>query len=505
MKLTIAMLLVCTLLLSLSSAETRITENDGRSLKVDRVLLISIDGLHAVNVANYIQEHPTSIFAQLSTMAVTYTNASSTRPSDSVPGFLALITGGTPRTTGVWYEVSYRRDLSPPGSDCSKVGTVVYVDDEIDTDPTKIDGGGINVNLLPRDPRHGCTPVYPHQLLRVNTIFEVAHENGLRTAWADKHLAYEFANGPSGRSIDDLYTPEIAAVNPQNGQDWAATLRNVETYDDFKVQAMLYEIDGLDHTGSRKASVPAIFGMNFQAIHIAQKHAVDPVCGKGGYTDASASPGPCVSEALNFVDTEVGKLVSKLKQKGLLNSTSIIIAAKTGDSSMDVSKRRIVDMELPSQIIGSALAYDQSDDGSVIWLKDHRQSAEVVATLSMPENQQRLGIQEIFAGNLLKQTFGDPETDPRVPDIILKTETGVMFHKPTNTKLSENGGINEDDLHVALLVANPKLKPHAFHGPVQTTQIAPTILTMLGLNPAALEAVQLENTIALPDLIVDSQ
>jgi arylsulfatase A-like enzyme len=194
-----------------------------------------------------------------------------------------------------------------------------------------------------------------------------------------------------------------------------------------------------------------------------------------------------------------------LKQRSLLDSTAIIISAKHGDSPMDVTKRRIIDMTLPAQIIGPALAYDQSDDGSVIWLKDQGQAANVLALLSTPENQQRLGIQEIFAGNLLKQTFGDPATDPRVPDIILKTETGVMFHKLTNTKLSENGGINEDDLHVALLVANPKLAQREFRGPVQTTQIAPTILEFLGLNPSDLRAVQVEGTPTLPGLVFNDK
>jgi predicted AlkP superfamily pyrophosphatase or phosphodiesterase len=500
MNATTCGMILAMLLVPLSADAKQPQVHEDAPLRVSRVLLISIDGLHAVNFANYIQSNPDSTLAQLSAIGVSYTNASTSRPSDSIPGFLAQITGGTPRTTGVWYEVSYRRDLSPPHSDCKTVGTVVYVDDEIDTDASKLDGGGINVSLLPRDPEHGCKPVYPHELLRVNTIFEVAHDHGLRTAWADKHLAYEFANGPSGKGVDDLYTPEIAAINPDDGNDWAATLKDVETYDDFKVRALIHEVDGLDHTGNKEAGVPAIFGMNFQSIHIGQKHAVDPASGKGGYIDANGTPGPFLSETLNFVDAELGKLISELKQKRLLDSTVIIVSAKHGDSPMDVTKRRIIDMSLPAEIIGASLAYDQSDDGSVIWLKDPGQTASVLALLNSPANQQRLGIQEIFAGNLLKQTFGDPATDPRVPDIILKTETGVMFHKVTNTKLSENGGINEDDLHVALLVANPKLARREFHGPVQTTQIAPTILEFLGLRPSELRAVQIEETPTLPGL-----
>jgi hypothetical protein len=61
---------------------------------------------------------------------------------------------------------------------------------------------------LPVDPAT-CTPVYPHQYLKVNTIFEVARKAGLRTAWSDKHVAYEVLNGPSGTGIQDLFAPEI--------------------------------------------------------------------------------------------------------------------------------------------------------------------------------------------------------------------------------------------------------------------------------------------------------
>jgi len=36
--------------------------------------------------------------------------------------------------------------------------------------------------------------------------------------------------------------------------------------------------------------------------------------------------------------------------------------------------------------------------------------------------------------------------------------------------------------------------------PVETTQIAPTILALLGLNPGALQAVRIEHTRVLPGL-----
>jgi Type I phosphodiesterase / nucleotide pyrophosphatase len=147
---------------------------DSDSGKIHRVLLISIDGMHALDLANFIKTHPQSALAQLAAAGVNYTAASTTKPSDSIPAMAGIVTGGTPAVTGVYYDDAYNRALSPPGSNCSTVGTAIDLKEGIDINPAAADGGGgINPNKLPRDPAKGCAPVYPHNLLRVNTIFEV--------------------------------------------------------------------------------------------------------------------------------------------------------------------------------------------------------------------------------------------------------------------------------------------------------------------------------------------
>ena len=50
-----------------------------------------------------------------------------------------------------------------------------------------------------------CVPVYPHEYVRTNTIFEIIKAAGRRTAWSDKHPAYEDLSGPSGKGLDELY------------------------------------------------------------------------------------------------------------------------------------------------------------------------------------------------------------------------------------------------------------------------------------------------------------
>src|ERR1700723_2288943 len=89
---------------------------------ITHVLLISIDGMHAldyVNCANGISgvNNGAPYCPHLGTLGVTgvnYLNASTSKPSDSFPGLMALVSGGSPRTVGAFYDVAYDRSLAPP-------------------------------------------------------------------------------------------------------------------------------------------------------------------------------------------------------------------------------------------------------------------------------------------------------------------------------------------------------------------------------------------------------
>src|SRR5215471_17162355 len=255
-----------------------------KGLIYDHVLLISVDGLHAVDLSNYITANPMSTLAMLAKNGVRYPNALTTGPSDSFPGLLAPTTGGTSKSTGVFYDASYDRLLFAPGSTCSGLpGTAATYAENIDIDPTHITGGGtLGQPLTQIDPAQlpltldggQCVPVYPHQFIKVNTIFEVILAHGGQTAWADKHPAYEILNGPSGAGVDDLYTPEVNSNDPITGQDTTTGYCSIQRNDVLKVQAVLNEINGLPSTGgTTKVGVPTIFGMNFQAVSVGQKLA----------------------------------------------------------------------------------------------------------------------------------------------------------------------------------------------------------------------------------------
>jgi hypothetical protein len=470
----------------------RVYAQSSPSFTVRRVLLLSIDGFHAVDLANFIRSHPNSALAQLSSSGMTYTEASTSKPSNSFPGLLTLLTGGSPISTGVWYEGAYARSLSPPGSNCKTVGTEVIWNNSLDRNKKALDaGGGIDPAKLPLDPSKGCAPVYPHSFLRVNTIFEVARSAGMRTAWIDKHPSYEMVSGPSGMGVDDLFTPEIGSA--------ARDVKSQEAYDDVKVQAVLNEIAGQDHTGKVSVGVPALFGMAFQVFRFAQ---VTPT---GGYADASGTPSAPLLDSIEHTDQSIGKMVSALKTRGLLDSTLIIITAKHAQAPMDRSKRRIIDDTIIPNLVNrvqSGLVALSYADGNItsIWLTDQSQAGKVAETLNQPSNQSAAGIQKVLWGESLKLMFGDPTQDIRLPDIVVIPNVGDIYAPVGDTSLASHGGFSEEDTHVALLLSSPGLSPRMIKTPVQTTQVAPTILQVLGIDAESLQAVRQEKTAVLPGL-----
>jgi 5'-nucleotidase len=519
-------------------------QSPGGFPRVDHVLLVSVDGLHRADLAGFVAANPTSTLAQLTASGVTYTNARTVAPSDSFAGLLALVTGGTPKSTGVYYDDSYDRTLYPPGSNCQGLpGTEVLYDETVDKDLNQLFSGGLDPASLPMalDFAGGCSPVYPHQFVKVNTVFEVAKAAGLRTAWSDKHPSYDLVNGPSGSGVDDLYTPEINSLiangGTVNGVNLAATLAAcdgttnslplaqvsdyttcipaVEAYDDVKVRALLNEIDGLTSDGARSAPVPALFGMNFQEVSVGQKLPV------GGYVDGGFSPR--LAETLAHTDASLGRLVAELKARGLYDSTLIIVSAKHGQSPVDRSALRMeahtsTQVNDPSVYLAPVVphlgsqggGFLMTDDVGILWLQDNSLTPAALGALrdagtalGAYDNTHNLFSTNIVSGAELVSYFGDPTVVSdrvayaRAPSVFIQPNEGVIY-STSSKKIAEHGGANANDNQVGLLLSWAHAAGSTVALPVVTTQVAPTILKALGLEPSLLEAVEQESTEALP-------
>jgi hypothetical protein len=495
---------------------------------------------------------------------------------------MALVSGGTPKTVGAFYDVAYDRVLAPPinatGNGLPGAGlkgcapnrpngTQTEYEEGVDFNQALVNGGGpyatfdggvkaIDPTKLERDPFNGCQPVYPWNFVRTNTIYGVIHAAGGYTAWADKHPVYASVAGPGGTSvpsnIDDYYSPEVNSdIVPipglitatgfncgsltHNGNDWTTDFNSIQCNDQLKVNAVVNEINGMNHLGTGNAPVPTILGMNFQAVSIGQKLIKNGV--KGGYQDAAATPTAPMMSEIEYVDAAIGQMVTALKSQGLLGSTVIIITAKHGQSPIDTHRFFPIPGASgtngmpPSAVIGSFLPAVYSDpnnglglaedDISQLWLKNSADTPAAVNALEtagvMPgSNASTIGLGQIFYGATLEAMFNPPGVpknpgpccqlpspgalDPRTPDIVVIPNVGVVYTGSTK-KQAEHGGYAIDDTNVMLLVSHPSIQSRTDTSFVETTQVAPTILSVLGLDPNSLQAVQQEGTPVLPGIV----
>ena len=562
-------------------APARANDESGDGHKIKHVLLISIDGMHALDYENCVASKTCPTLAALGKTGVNYTRTTTSRPSDSFPGLMALVTGGSPRTVGAFYDVAYDRVLAPPktatgnglpAGNCVQGqinGTQTEYEEGDSFDETKVNGGGpystfdggvlsIDPDRLVRDPFNGCKPVYPWNFVRTNTIYGVIHAAGGFTAWSDKHPVYAVVSGPTGTSspsnVDDYYSPEVnsTVINIPNfktangtdcsniaatagDDDWTRDFDAIKCYDQLKVNAVVNWIKGKNHLGTGSQPVPVIFGMNFQAVSVGQKlikpkSAIRTDANSGGYEDAQGTPRPKMLAEIQFVDAAIGQMVSALGTRGLLDSTTIIITAKHGQSPIDPNRFFPIPGDSgnngtpPSGIIGSFLpaVYNDpnnalglaEDDISQLWLANSSDTTTAVGLLE--NNAAAAGIGQILYGASINTIFNPPGVpdvpgpccrlreggDPRTPDIVVLPNQGVVYTGSLK-KQSEHGGFAWDDTNVMLLVSNPDFRHKTIHSFVETAQVAPTILQILGLDPDALDAVRVEGTAVLPGLDKD--
>jgi hypothetical protein len=529
---------------------------------VKHVLLLSIDGMHAVDLYNCTHgiaganggDPYCPNLAAVGQTGINYVATSSSKPSDSFPGLAALVTGGSPKSTGLYYDVAYDRSLDGPAlatgtglgaSSCTPfgvpTGTTTDNDQGIEFDDTKLNGGApgaalteggiasIDPRKLSRDPAAGCAPVYPWNFVRTNTIFSVVHAAGGYTAWIDKHASYSFTAGPGGNGLNDYYSPEVDSnvvalpgVTTAEGAScatirdtvsesgWNSSFKNIQCYDALRVNALLNQIAGKTHKGA-PAEIPSVFGMNFQAVYTGES-VNEAGVGVGGYQNAAGLPSAELLKEIEFVDESIGDIVNALKNNGIYDDTLIIITAKHGASPIDPTLYVANGANTPATLLGTAIPFSESplnstgigateDDVSVLWLK---KGASVTAAVELLEkNAAAIGLGQLYYGPSLWLNYNvgglDPGEDPRTPDIIVTPNVGVTYSGST-TMIADHGGFAHDDTNVLLLVAHPSFTARTVSAPTATMQVAPTIVKALGLDPSALDAVRAEGTAVLPEV-----
>jgi hypothetical protein len=278
--------------------------------------------------------------------------------------------------------------------------------------------------------------------------------------------------------------------------------------------------------------------MNFQTVSTAEKLPVSDGS-PGGYLPGGTTPGPLLQRALDFVNDKVGEMLDAIEAARLQDDTAVILSAKHGQSPQDpaaltrIDDGKIIDAldaawKAQTGTTQDLVAFAIDDDGILMWLNDRSPAAEAFAKTFLagfsgtgndvnkapkPFTSSGLDPAKIFTGADAAAFIGVPFADVRVPDVIGVAQVGTVYTGKTS-KIAEHGGDNPQDRDVPIVVSrlaqagngadgvsgddNGDENGHLSNTPVETTQIAPTILRLLGLDAGALQSVQIEHTQPLP-------
>ncbi len=316
------------------------------------------------------------------------------------------------------------------------------------------------------------------------------------------------------------------------------SVATTSTYDDYKVKQILNEIDGLDHTGTTAAGTPAIFGLNFQAVSVGEKNP--GTLFNGGGIDSNGNARPDLVSAFSHTDASIGLILDELKKQGLDSSTLVVLTAKHGqnpvqDPTVGLSSTFNSADGTPGgdgslTPVGALLAKNGiqiasengGDTSSLLFLKNPKTDLAKALTILNAKNyasvdtstdsltkvafatEEAAAQGTVLSGQgIINAGLGDPATNDRTPDIVVELNNGYFFGNATK-KRAEHGGFTDADTHVALIAGSTglasSLQGTTNSQTVSTTQIAPSTLQALGLDPNLLQGVKLDGTTALPGL-----
>jgi hypothetical protein len=307
----------------------------------------------------------------------------------------------------------------------------------------------------------------PHDLVRVNTMFEVVSEKVGTTAWAGENaITTDLLRGPSGKGVGEAC---------DDGAD-----------DPARTAKVIQWIEG--------PSVRALFGMSFTGVAESQR--------RDGYKDALGTPSEGLAKSLEALDDAVARIVRELKSKQLFDATWIVVAAPYAQSPIDARQRVAAPIatlrDVVTKAVPGSIAHLSGGDVAMIWLRDKQTTERIAKALS--DDSARLGIQDIYYGARLALTLNTPATDSRMPDIILQPRAGVIWTSQNEHALMFHGGMLDQDTHVALMISGAQLTGRADPTYVPTTQLAPLLLRALGMEKFDLRALHQEHSPALPGI-----
>lgn len=224
-----------------------------------------------------------------------------------------------------------------------------------------------------------------------------------------------------------------------------------------------------------------------------------------GHIDGGLMDRAAVTTVMRGFDADLGHIEDVYRKAGILNKTLFVI---TADHGMMPITHYVPASTIQTAVTraGTTAPDIAASSGDYIWLADGTKAAAVAQNVMQMKDP---GIQMAYS---LQTVNGRPKyvaADPSAlsgaeeaanqyllgallnghkPDVVVFGHEGVSFSDPGFKWKADHGGSSWESQHVPLILAGPGIVPGSVSSePAQLEDVAPTVLTDMGVKPAGME------------------
>jgi type I phosphodiesterase/nucleotide pyrophosphatase len=222
---------------------------------------------------------------------------------------------------------------------------------------------------------------------------------------------------------------------------------------------------------------------------------------------------------MRALDADLGMLEDTYRKAGVLNQTLFVLTADHGFAPLDHKVSHVI-MNNAVTAAGTTILSDSYHTAGYAWVKDTRKDAQIAANIVAQRNPHVQSVYYRIPGahgpvyirasspQLLLAPGADASNQyllstfngPKGPDIVIfMDENSSLVAGGESTWKGDHGGADWEAQHVPLIVSGPGVKAgQVLDYPAPIWDIAPTVLSLMGIQPKGMQGVQLAGALKSP-------
>jgi Type I phosphodiesterase / nucleotide pyrophosphatase len=235
-----------------------------------------------------------------------------------------------------------------------------------------------------------------------------------------------------------------------------------------------------------------------------------------GHVDGGITDRAKVITDIRQLDNDLGKIENAYKKAGILDQTLFVI---TADHGMDPVNRFIPESTITTAIseAGAVAPTVSYNSGAYVWLSDTSKAQSVAERIV---SQRQGDIQSVYylsekagkpvyvmaSGSFVNSTVEKANEyllstllNGHQPSVVAFAKEGATFTDPLTRWKADHGGNGWQSQHIPLILSGPGIQAgKVVNTPAQLEDLAPTVLTAMGVAPTGMQGRVLTEALVNP-------